>query len=241
MNLHDTRLFHTWLDQANEELTASVAERLDVEAALAEVKRRASAASRAVAPVPPSPTAGDRLDIGGAVNGDPHAIAQLLGYIRPLVVRYCRARVGLLVSADDVAQEVCLAVLTALPGYRDQGRSFLAFVYGIAAHKVADARRLAARTRSETVSAVPDRPESAAGPEQRALQAELLEQTTHLLHLLTDTQREVIVLRVMVGLSTEETAEAVGSTPGAVRVAQHRALLRLREVLTAAETTGKSV
>ena len=34
-------------------------------------------------------------------------------------------------------------MLTALPGYRDQGRPFLAFVYGIAAHKVADAHRAA--------------------------------------------------------------------------------------------------
>ncbi|MFD7659655.1 RNA polymerase subunit sigma, partial [Actinosynnema sp. NPDC059797] len=33
------------------------------------------------------------------------------------------------------------------------------------------------------------------------------------------------------GMSAEETAEMVGSTPGAVRVAQHRALLRLRKVL----------
>ena len=36
-------------------------------------------------------------------------------------------------SADDVAQEVCLAVLTALPTYRPQGRPFLAFVYRVTA------------------------------------------------------------------------------------------------------------
>jgi RNA polymerase sigma-70 factor (ECF subfamily) len=41
------------------------------------------------------------------------------------------------------------------------------------------------------------------------------------------------LLRVVVGLSAEETAEAVGSTPGAVRVAQHRALARLRRTLSA--------
>jgi hypothetical protein len=33
------------------------------------------------------------------------------------------------------------------------------------------------------------------------------------------------------GLSAEETAKAVGSTAGAVRVAQHRALDQLRDVL----------
>jgi RNA polymerase sigma-70 factor (ECF subfamily) len=51
---------------------------------------------------------------------------------------------------------------------------------------------------------------------------------------LPDKQREILLLRVVVGLSAEETAEAVGSTPGAVRVAQHRALTRLRKELSGA-------
>ena len=52
---------------------------------------------------------------------------------------------------------------------------------------------------------------------------------SRLLDTLPEKQREILVLRVVVGLSAEETAEAVGSTPGAVRVAQHRALGRLRK------------
>jgi RNA polymerase sigma-70 factor (ECF subfamily) len=184
---------------------------------------------------------GDGLDaaVGAAVEGDRQAIERLLAFIRPLVVRYCRARVGRqersFASADDVAQEVCLAVLTALPSYRDQGRPFLAFVYGIAAHKVADAHRSAARNRSEPVPEVPDAPETDAGPEQRAMHGELSERMAQLLRILPDKQREILLLRVVVGLSAEETAEAVGSTPGAVRVAQHRALARLRKTLAAEE------
>jgi RNA polymerase sigma-70 factor (ECF subfamily) len=54
---------------------------------------------------------------------------------------------------------------------------------------------------------------------------------TTLLSTLPDQQREILVLRVVVGLSVEETAEAVGSTPDAVRVAQHRALDRVRNAL----------
>ena len=181
---------------------------------------------------------GDDLDVlvGAAVDGDRDAVDGVLRWIRPLVLRYCRARVGsqekTFASADDVAQEVCLAVFAALPSYRDQGRPFLAFVYGIAAHKVADAHRSAARNRAEPVPEVPDSPELGDGPEQRAMQGELAGQMDKLLELLPDKQREILVLRVVVGLSAEETAEAVGSTPGAVRVAQHRALGRLRNVLT---------
>ena len=100
--------------------------------------------------------------VNEAVAGDRRAVERLLASVRPLVSRYCRARVGrterAYASADDVAQEVCLAVLTALPTYREQGRPFLAFVYGIAAHKVADAHRVSARNRSEPVAEVPDGP-----------------------------------------------------------------------------------
>ena len=181
---------------------------------------------------------GDDLDglVSSAVDGNRDAVDGVLRWVRPLVVRYCRARVGrqekTFASADDVAQEVCLAVLTALPSYRDQGRPFLAFVYGIAAHKVADAHRSAARNRAEPVPEIPDSPAALAdGPEQRAMQVELADRMNKLLDTLPDKQREILILRVVVGLSAEETAEAVGSTPGAVRVAQHRALGRLRKVL----------
>jgi RNA polymerase sigma-70 factor (ECF subfamily) len=182
---------------------------------------------------------GDDLEvlIGDAVDGKPEAVEGVLRRIRPLVVRYCRSRVGsqerTFASADDVAQEVCLAVLTALPSYRDQGRPFLAFVYGIAAHKVADAHRSAARNRAEPVEEVPDTQDLADGPEAQLMQAEFADKMTHLLDMLPEKQREILRLRIVVGLSAEETAEAVGSTPGAVRVAQHRALGRLRGVLAA--------
>jgi len=168
-----------------------------------------------------------------AMTGDHGAVGHVLAIIRPQVVRYCRARLGGMdrssISADDVAQEVCLAVLTALPNYRVQGRPFLAFVFGIASHKVIDAHRAATRNRSEPVAEVPDSLEVADGPEQRALRVELSGEMARLLDKLPDKQREILVLRVVVGLSAEETAAAVGSTPGAVRVAQHRALARLRK------------
>ena len=56
-----------------------------------------------------------------------------------------------------------------------------------------------------------------------------------LLAVLPEKQREILILRVVVGMSAEETAEAVGSTAGAVRVAQHRALARLKAEIIATE------
>ena len=183
---------------------------------------------------------GERLDavVAEAVAGDRDALREVLETIRPIVVRYCRARVGTAerdgLSADDVAQEVCLAAITALPRYRDQGRPFLAFVYGIAAHKVADAYRAAGRDLSYPADSVPDRRSLEPGPEQLAIAADSVARMNELLEILPDKQREILILRVVVGLSAEETAAAVSTTPGAVRVAQHRALARLKSELIAA-------
>ncbi len=126
-----------------------------------------------------------------------------------------------------------MAAMMALPRYRDQGRPFLAFVYGIAAHKVADAHRSAARNRADPTDVVPERFDAAAGPEQMAMNSDSAARMEVLLQVLPDKQREILILRVVVGLSAEETAEAVGSTAGAVRVAQHRALARLKSEITA--------
>lgn len=239
--------FDAWLDRTNQSLIDSASRALDTEAMLDAVKQRAQVlVSTATPPDPPAqqpavrPAERADADVSAAVDGDPVAVGRVLASIRPLVVRYCRARVGRqersFASSDDVAQEVCLAVLTALPSYRDQGRPFLAFVYGIASHKVADAHRAAARNRSTPVADMPEEPETDAGPEERAMQGALTRRMKLLLDTLPDKQREIVILRVVVGLSAEETAEAVGSTPGAVRVAQHRALARLRKTLSTEET-----
>lgn len=183
---------------------------------------------------------GERLDaaVAEAVAGSRDALREVVEIIRPIVVRYVRARLGTAervgLSADDVAQEVCLAAIQALPRYQDQGRPFLAFVYGIASHKVADAHRAAGRNRSEPTDSVPERLSVDAGPEQMAIQADSAARMKQLLAVLPEKQREILTLRIVVGLSAEETAEAVGSTPGAVRVAQHRALARLKSEIAGA-------
>ncbi len=168
-----------------------------------------------------------------AAAGDDAAAAELVGRIRPLVLRYCRGRLGRLggayTTSDDVAQEVCIAVLDALPRFRQVGRPFLAFVFGIAGHKVTDAQRAASRALVVTpVEAVPDRPDRGDGPEDLAVTADLSRRMRSLLGRLPVPQREIILLRVAVGLSAEDTGATLGMSAGAVRVAQHRALNRLR-------------
>jgi RNA polymerase sigma-70 factor (ECF subfamily) len=160
----------------------------------------------------------------------------LIAQVHPLVLRYCRRRLGrtdsVMGSADDVAQEVCLAVVAALRSYVISGRSFRSFVYGIAANKVVDAFRAMGRNRADPMADVPDGPVLCDSPEQRLLDGELAERLAGLLQRLTPRQRPVLVLRITVGLSAEETAEELGTSAGAVRVTQHRALNHLRALIS---------
>jgi RNA polymerase sigma-70 factor, ECF subfamily len=166
-----------------------------------------------------------------AVAGDRAATEDLVTRLRPGVLRYCRARLGRFAgsydAADDAAQEVFVAVLAALPGYRDEGKPFAAFVFGIAGHKVADVARAAYRN-PVPVAEVPEQVDPADDPETAAMRGSDADRARALLERLPSQQREILHLRVAAGLSAEETAAALGMTPGAVRVAQHRALNRLR-------------
>jgi RNA polymerase sigma-70 factor (ECF subfamily) len=134
-------------------------------------------------------------------------------------------------AADDVTQEVCIAVVSALPRYQDMGRPFVSFVFGIASHKVADAQRAAARQAIPTQD-VPDGPDDQAGPEETVVAWVEAEQVRALLARLPAQQHRLLALRVLSGLSAEETGAALGMSAGAVRVAQHRALARLRAIVT---------
>lgn len=168
-----------------------------------------------------------------AIDGDQAATDELMGAVYRLAVRYARARLGAFPgardAAQDAAQEVCVAVLTSLPRYTDRGLPFEAFVYRISSHKVADVQRGTLRGAVPT-DEVPDQVDPTAGPEERVVLDDQAAEVWALLEQLSSQHREIVTLRVAVGLSAEETGDALGMSAGAVRVAQHRALTRLRKL-----------
>ena len=121
-------------------------------------------------------------------------------------------------------------MLRSLPAYRDEGRPFEAFVYRVAASKVVDARRRSGRDAVPT-DTVPEAEDAGRGPEDTVLLREDADRVRDLMDRLPERQREVLELRVAVGMTAEETGRVLGMSPGAVRVTQHRALARLRTMV----------
>jgi len=175
----------------------------------------------------------DHALVAGAQVGDPIALNALIAAVRPAVFKYCRYRLatyaGGLDAADDVAQETCVAVLRALPGYQQQGAPFAAFVYAIASNKVADAQRRFSRS-PMLVDEFPDQTEPSPNPEEQVIAAVDVRAAHEMLALLAPRMREVLMLRAS-GLAAEAIGERLGMSANAVRVAQHRAGAKLRRLI----------
>ncbi len=168
-----------------------------------------------------------------AAAGEPHGMDDLMAALSPWARQYAETRLGgrdlTYLEPADVAQEICLAVFVALPGYARRGGSFLFLVRAIAANKVADVFRKAARSKQVLTGDLPEHPAVAAEePEQRALRTDLGVRLGRLMRTLPLSHREVLGMRVIGQLTSNETAAALGTTSSRVRVTKHRAISRLR-------------
>ncbi len=175
--------------------------------------------------------------VADAQAGNVQALDRLIAGVRPAVLRYCRSRLatyaGGVDAADDVAQETCIAVVRVLPSYRRQGPPFAAFVYAIAANKIADMQRRFSRS-ALLIEEFPDQVEPSPTPEDRAIATFDVRAANQLLALLPERMREVLLLRAA-GVQAAAIGERLGMSANAVRVAQHRASARLRELIAGSE------
>ncbi|MFI9452680.1 MULTISPECIES: sigma-70 family RNA polymerase sigma factor [unclassified Amycolatopsis] len=168
-----------------------------------------------------------------AADGGPHAMDDLMAAVNAWARKYAEIRLGgrdlTYLEPADVAQEICLAVFVAVPGHGLRGGSFLFLLRAIAANKVADAFRKASRSKQVLTGELPERPAVAADePEQRALRTDLGVRLGRLMRILPVSHREVLGMRVIGELTSNETAAALGTTSSRVRVTKHRAISRLR-------------
>ena len=164
--------------------------------------------------------------MGRAQDGDTQAYTDLLQEVSGLLRPHIAKNYPTLRDVEDVVQETLISVHKARHTY-DPSRPFLPWLLAIARHRCLDhlrrVRRLAGREVSdETVlnlQAAPN-PEVAAAESRDAAHA--------LLGQLSDTQREVITLLKIDGLSVKDVAERTGFSESNVKVIASRGYARLR-------------
>jgi RNA polymerase sigma-70 factor, ECF subfamily len=165
-----------------------------------------------------------------AVRGDQQAFARLYEAHFNKIYRYVYLKIGDQIEAEDMTQQVFLHALRSISSFKYQGTPFTAWLFRIAHNQIVDfLRRKTTRPPPvELDETVPANTKDPANMAELTLNIEQLQQATK--HL-TGAQQEVLSLRFAGGLSIEETAKAMGKSPGAIKALQHAAVLSLRKLL----------
>jgi RNA polymerase sigma-70 factor, ECF subfamily len=159
-------------------------------------------------------------------HGDSNAAAELVTRLSPALHRFFTVKFVSRRYADDLLQETWLRIHEIRHTYRPS-EPVLPWIYAIARNIRVDQYRKTRRVedREQQVEKLPEPPvvDHPTGVDLDALLASLPE-----------SQREVVVMLKISGLSLEEVARATSSSVGSVKQKAHRAYDKLRELLTSA-------
>jgi RNA polymerase sigma-70 factor (ECF subfamily) len=168
--------------------------------------------------------------LAAARHGDETAFSALWRDANPALLRYLAVVAP--EAAEDVASEVWLHVVRGLHGFKGDEPQWRAWLFTLARRRAIDEGRKRSRR--------PTRPLSETSESSLPVEADTADLAMDLIATkaalaviatLPPVQAEVIMLRVVGGLEPGDVARLLGRSPGAVRVAAHRGLRRLADVL----------
>jgi RNA polymerase sigma-70 factor, ECF subfamily len=155
---------------------------------------------------------------------DPAAWESVYLKIYPRLRGYAAKRVGQDHASDIVAETMARAV-GSIERFDPTGVGLSAWIFGICRHVIADRYRAAERDRRQPVAPLDISDDIGAALEGNE-EAQAMKRAYR---MLSDDDREILDLRVIGGLTAEDVGTLLDRKPGAVRMAQSRALDRLRE------------
>lgn len=170
-------------------------------------------------------------------QADPMATEKLLNLLWPLLNRFFLSMPDSRPSAEDLAQETLLRIHKMRQTYRP-GEPLLPWVYAIARHVRVDSfRRQRRLTAHEEALDGQDLEQKAAvaSPSTSSPSGDL----ETLLAAIPESQREVLTMLKVLGMTVEEVARTTATTTGAVKQKAHRAYETLRKLLEGGRPPGR--
>ena len=174
--------------------------------------------------VPVRPTLQDALNLARA--GDPRGFEELYGQLAGSVTRFAHSR-----DADDpegLTNEVFLAAFQHLGDFDGDDDDLRGWVFTIARNKLIDDARRRSRRPRTVDDELSDADQMSASAESDVVGSDWVRDQ---LEILTDEQREVLLMRVVGGLTVPEIAEVIGRSIGSIKALQRRALRQLEKNL----------
>lgn len=160
-------------------------------------------------------------------HGDPVAWESFYERVYPMMMAYSQRRLGYNETARDAVSEALARTVSTVTRSEELGTSLEAWSFGILRNVVIDAQRRHYRDRRHQATATTTHDDPS---EALVLNAEH-ENVRQAFARLNEHERELLELRVVAGLSSEHVASVLSMSPGSVRMAQSRALDRLRSLL----------
>lgn len=153
------------------------------------------------------------------------ALSILVKKSYPFVFRYFYYRSVTREDAEDLTSEVFVRLVSSIKGQKGY---FPAWLISIAKNLLADYYRKKGRKREVPLEEIE---EAFSGSEKDMKEVMSPDDLRKMLGVLTDEQKEVILLRFVEGNTNEETAKIMNKSIGAVKGLQFRALVALRVVV----------
>lgn len=167
-------------------------------------------------------------------QGSGEAMSTLYRRHQLAILRYVQARIYNWQQAQDITGEIFLSVVAHLPQYQITGAPFTAWLFRIAHNTVITHRQKESRTPLDPISYADGQSRPEDNPANHVENKLEMDWVRNGLQQLDETQREVIILRFLVGLPLKETAAALDKSVGAIKTLQRRGILALRVVLQTA-------
>ncbi len=165
-----------------------------------------------------------------ARSGAPWALERMYQALSPAVVGYLRIQGA--PDPEDLTNEVFLGVLRRIGSFDGTEDEYRSWIFTIAHSRLVDERRRNDRRPPIAGDGPASWWEPAGGDaEHDALERLSSQRVQALCEGLVADQRDVLLLRLMAGLTIEAIAEALGKSEGAVKALQRRGLAHLRKIL----------
>lgn len=162
----------------------------------------------------------------GYQKGDPDSAAELVEIVSPMLMRFLAAPSLTRAYAEDMLQECWLRIHRARHTYRP-GAAVLPWLYGIARHVRVDSYRRVRRVNSNEIASS-DCLDSVSGADGRTQIADL--NLWRIVAQIPGSQREVILMLKVSGMTCEEVALATRRSVVATKQIAHRAYVKLRSL-----------
>jgi RNA polymerase sigma-70 factor (ECF subfamily) len=179
-----------------------------------------------------------RGTLQGAQRGDEEAFARLWREFQPGLLRYLRIKAAPV--AEDLAADIWVRALRALPGFEGDEQGFRGWLYTTARNRLTDWYRSGERRIDVIEHASLVVLPSATNVEDEADEHSATDRAVAMIGELPPDQAEAVMLRIVVGMDVARVADLMGRTPGSVRVLCHRGLKRLEQRLLETVNAGSA-